>query len=62
VFTQIVTRPFGPVPASYNPAMRRLNQTAAKLVSPILLGYVFALPVAMANAQKVPPPEVPNAR
>jgi len=30
-------------------------------VGAILLGCILVLPVVMANAQKVPPPEVPNA-
>jgi len=41
--------------------MRILKLTAATVVGPILLGCVLMLPLAMANAQKVPPPEVPIA-
>jgi hypothetical protein len=41
--------------------MRRLTQTAATVISPILLGCILVLSLAMANAQKVPPPDVPNA-
>ena len=35
-------------------------QTAATLFAPILLGCVILLPLAMAHAQKVPPPNVPD--
>lgn len=39
--------------------MRTLAQTAAAVIGPILLGSTLALPLA--NAQKEPPPDVPNA-
>jgi Protein of unknown function (DUF3455) len=41
--------------------MRRLTQVAATVVSLILLGCVLVHPLASANAQKVPPPDVPKA-
>lgn len=41
--------------------MRTLTQTVATIVSAILLGCVLVFPLAMANAQKIPPPDVPKA-